>query len=365
MPLQFPSRDLTNQYISLSYQDVVQTYTQGNADYFLDGLGNVILFVPTSSGGQQIITIDQTIPFALTASYAMNGSAGGSGSVSSSYAVTASYAGTTGVAISSSYALESTFTDSASYALESTFTETASNVPFNGNRSITRSGYSGLNVGGQDVDTFLNNFFFPFVPATVSVSGGGTFQTGSLQNITVASTITVNQETLFGSASVFRNGLLWNTDASIPPYSFNYTDTNVSSSETYQTFVQTGNNGSPTIISSNTTTVTFLFPYLWGLSVTSGLSGTALYNAFTPQIVSQGSKTVNLVGSAVYIYFAYPASYPDLVSILDPNLFQVISSFNKSTVSVTSTGLSNNWTANYKVYQTQLVSSPSGNFQFS
>jgi hypothetical protein len=222
-----------------------------------------------------------------------------------------------------------------------------------------------LNVGGLDVDTFLNNFFFPFAPATVAVSGGGTYQTGSLRTVNVVSTITANQETTFYSASVFRSAISWNTDSTIPPYSFTYTDTNVSSSQTYQTFVSVGNNGSPNIITSNTTTVTFLFPYLWGLSVTSGLSGTALYNAFTSQIVNQGSQTVNMVGSAVYIYFAYPASYPDLVSILDPNLFQVISSFNKSTVAVTSTGLSNNWTVNYKVYQTQLVSSPAGNFQFS
>ena len=100
------------------------------------------------------------------------------------------------------------------------------------------------------------------------------------------------------------------------------------------------------------------------MSVISGLSGTSLYNAFTPQIVNEGSKTISLNGSAVYIYFAYPSSYPDLTSILDPNSFQVIGSFTKSTVSVTSTGLTNNWTTNYKVYQTQLVASPAGNFQF-
>ena len=36
--MQFPSQDFTNQFISSSYQDVVQIYNQ----YLLDGLGNVI-----------------------------------------------------------------------------------------------------------------------------------------------------------------------------------------------------------------------------------------------------------------------------------------------------------------------------------
>ena len=36
--MQFPSQDFTDQYISKSYQDVVQIYGQ----YLLDGYGNVI-----------------------------------------------------------------------------------------------------------------------------------------------------------------------------------------------------------------------------------------------------------------------------------------------------------------------------------
>jgi hypothetical protein len=433
---QFPQRDLTNQFISTSYQDVVQRYAStGSNTYLLDGLGYVIVGIPNTSVGNNVVTQDvpasssvsssyanvsntsitssysffsefsdtssvsvfsQISSQAYTASYILGNEVDGNVNSSSyalsaswtnqplsvSYSLTSSYAANgSGASISSSYSLTSSFASSASWApvmssdtsissswasssVSSSYSLTSSNVPFNGNRSIKRSGYSGLNVGGFDVDTFLNNFFFPFISATVSVSGGGTFQTGSVQTISVVSSITINDETTFGTASVFRNGSLWNTTASIPPYSFTFIDTNISSSEAYQSFVQVNNNGSPTNISSNTTNVSFIFPYLWGTSTTSSLSGTALYNAFTSQIVNQGNKTINMNGSAVYIYFAYPDTYPVLTSILDPNLFQVISSFNESLVSVTSTGLANNWTTNYKVYQTQLVSSPNGNFQF-
>ncbi len=309
----------------------------------------------TTYSGSILLTVGQT-PVTGTNNFlnigtinTFNLTTGSTYPITSSWAITASYAmngGSSGSSVSSSYA------------------STSSIVPFNGNRSITRTGYTGLDVGGSDVDTFLNNFFFPFISATVSDSGGGTFQTGTLQTINVLSTITVNSETSFGSASVFRDSLLWNTEPSIPPYSFTFTDTNVSSSQTYQTFVQVGNNGSPTNISSNTTTVSFIFPYLWGLSTTSSLSGSALYNAFPSHVVNEGDQTIDFNGTAVYIYFAYPSTYPNLSSILDPNSFQVIGSFNETIASVTSTGLTNNWTTNYKIYQTQLVSSPDGNFQF-
>jgi hypothetical protein len=115
--MQFPFRDLTNQYISLSYQDVVQRYAQGTASYFLDGLGNVLGFIPIGSLGQQLITADQPVPFAISASYALNG--GGSG-ISASYAQTASYA------VTYSFVTQTTIADRAYSADEADLAETAS-----------------------------------------------------------------------------------------------------------------------------------------------------------------------------------------------------------------------------------------------
>lgn len=111
--MQFPFRDLTNQYISLSYQDVVQRYTQGTASYFLDGTGNVIAFVPASSLGQQLVTADQLIFANSSASWA-------SASVSASYAqnaATASLVIYTQQVTSASYASHSFTAETASLAL--------------------------------------------------------------------------------------------------------------------------------------------------------------------------------------------------------------------------------------------------------
>jgi hypothetical protein len=129
--------------------------------------------------------------------------------------------------------------------------------------------------------------------------------------------------------------------------------------------VQTNNNGNPTVINSSARAASFIYPYLWGTSSIAGLSGTSLYNAFSRQTVASGNKTVSMIGNVVYIYFAYPSSYGSLVSILDPNTFEAIGNFDhSSSVSVTSTGLTYNWTTNYEVYRTTLVSDPNGNYQF-
>jgi len=153
----FPSRDFTNQFISTSYQDVLQQYIPGTGTaYILDGLGNVVFQFSASAIGRDLITSDLTASmtvlsssYSQTASFALN-AGGGSGTTlftGSTYQITASWAinaitasflngnatgsffGTSSwasFAISSSYALSSTFTDTASYAITSTFSDTAS-----------------------------------------------------------------------------------------------------------------------------------------------------------------------------------------------------------------------------------------------
>ena len=258
----------------------------------------------------------------------------------------------------------STFATQSLYATQSL---TASYVAFDGNRSITRNdpSFDGITVGGTTVVDFLNNFFFPFSSATVNINTGATYyQTGSVQTVTANGTVTLNSETVFGSGSVWKSGTQWQ-NFNIPGYSYSFNDTNVSTNQTYETFVQVGNNGSPTLIHSSINSVNFIYPFLYGMSATPGLSGTALYNALSKDVSPFGNKSHNLIGTAVYIYFAYPSTYADLVHVYDPNLFDIITSFTETIVSVTSTGLINNWAINYKVYQLELVADPFGVYQFN
>lgn len=245
----------------------------------------------------------------------------------------------------------------------------ASYVPYNGDRAIKRSPYTGINVGGEHVVEFLDNFFFPFIAATLSITTPSStvyYETGSVQNRIITSTITANDETSFGTGSVKRDGADWNTILAIPPYTPSFTDTNISSSHTYQTFVQVDNDGSPTVINSTSRTVSFIYPYLYGLSSTPGLEGAALYSAMVSKsLTTEQDKAGYLWGTGTYIYFCYPSSYSPLTSILDPNNFELISSFDHSaSVSITSSGLSTNWMNTYRVYRLTLLANPNGYFQF-
>lgn len=72
--MNFPARDLTDQYISSSYQDVLQQYLSGSEVSVLDGLGNLVFTLPHLSAS--VIVSSQTSSMTV---------------LSSSYALTASY----------------------------------------------------------------------------------------------------------------------------------------------------------------------------------------------------------------------------------------------------------------------------------
>ena len=71
----FPLRDFTNQYISSSYQDVLQQYTPSDTFYVLDGYGNVVFSLPSSSIGEMLIAANMTASMSVaTASYVQTSS---------------------------------------------------------------------------------------------------------------------------------------------------------------------------------------------------------------------------------------------------------------------------------------------------
>jgi hypothetical protein len=234
---------------------------------------------------------------------------------------------------------------------------------YNGNRAIKTLPYIGEIPGGVTVVEWLDNVFYAFVPATVAINSGTTYyEVGSNQNLSITATVTVNDETMFGSGSIRKDGsIVLNT--ATPTAGFAYTDNGVLADHSYIAQVQIDNDGSPIVISSGTKTATFIYPFLYGVSATPSLSGTALYSALTKDITPLSNKAYSITGTATYLYVAYPASYPDLTDALDPNIFHVLTSFNASTVSATSVGLASNWTQNYKVYQWQTVADFSGNYQ--
>jgi hypothetical protein len=247
---------------------------------------------------------------------------------------------------------------------DATESESASYMFFDGDRPITRTPHVGINVETDTVVDFLERFFFPFIGATITINDGITYyEQGTSQNVSVFGNIIAGTENVFGDGRVTRTGTTFYTFPSASSYST--IDSNMTSNQMYQAYMEVGNNGSPTEIYSSIKTISFIYPYLYGMSTTSGLSGTNLYSEMNKLIQIQGVKSVNLVGVSTYIYFCFPDNYSDLISIKDPSNFEVLTSFDYfPSVSVTSVGLSSDWTRNYKVYRLKLQADPNGVFTF-
>ena len=82
---------------------------------------------------------------------------------------------------------------------------------------------------------------------------------------------------------------------------------------------------------------------------------------------AKADRVINYVPNNQYLVYAYPTSYGNLSSITDPNGFSALSSFVKSNILISSSGLFNNWNSvSYNVYtSTSLISSSAaGNFTF-
>lgn len=216
--MRFPLRDFTNQYISSSYQDVLQQYFPTDTFYVLDGYGNVIFTLPSSSVGQMVMTLDVTSSMTVaTASYVKTSSYFNVLIQSSSFASSS---------VSSSYALNSTFSDSALYsefsgtsslaadAISSSYTISSSYAPFvqtyqintissswassslsssYSNKSLTAS-YA-LNVG-QSGTTLETGSFYPITSSwAISASwspGSGISDTSSYSTFALTASYVIN-----------------------------------------------------------------------------------------------------------------------------------------------------------------------------
>lgn len=62
--------------------------------------------------------------------------------------------------------------------------------PFDGDRTVTREGIPNINVGGESLTEFIENYFFPAVKPSASLTGGGTRLYGNNAGVTLNYTAT-------------------------------------------------------------------------------------------------------------------------------------------------------------------------------
>lgn len=212
-------------------------------------------------------------------------------------------------------------------------------------------------------DTLEKILILGYSAATISLSaspGQSVREKGNtVASVTLTATTTKKSDPI-AAVRFYRAGSLVNTVATPTPGGGSevYTD-NTPFADTMSFYAQVdddGTTGGPTTVQSNTVTFTYVYPYYYGVGA-AGLSGAAIA-ALTKDIrTNSSSVTASFSPTVQKIYFAYPSAYAALTSILDPNGFEILSSFTVSTKSITGLDAT---TQSYRVYELTTPTTQSG-----
>jgi len=140
-----------------------------------------------------------------------------------------------------------------------------------------------------------------------------------------------------------------------PPY------TDVSGAVTTTT-TYTATVGDGTSTSTGTGTYTFIYPYYYG-SDAPALTGAQIRSQLTTLVATQASRTLAFSPTAEVYYYAYPAAYANLTSIIDQNGFNITADWTLRNP-VVITGLDGT-PQNYKVYEFNNLTSLAQNITFN
>lgn len=231
---------------------------------------------------------------------------------------------------------------------------------------------AGMTFDEMPIETLLTKLLYPYVKPTISLKVGindgavgtsiGIREIGNpITKVTYSTTVTRKSDAIqtlttyagnasTGTPTINENGGTVTND---------YTPTTaINATTTFKAVVNDGTNN----VTSNQITATFVRPMYIGYVdgaltkdtiAASDITGSA---GMTKLIVSKANQSKTLTASNVKFCFAYPTSYGDLKSILDPNNFECLTSFDKVTKQITCL---DSTAVEYNIYLFQNVYSPS------
>lgn len=211
----------------------------------------------------------------------------------------------------------------------------------------------GINKGKKyenaNVVDIINDLLHPYVAPTnvrLTLAGvnGGVFEMGSTQNVTGATVSWTAGSQKVTKAEVLSGGSPVGTaDVSSGTTTTVTMSANVTANTTYTCRVTDATKAT----SGGSVSFTFVYPMYYGVSATPTITEDVI-EGLTKQVTTKAQKTFSFTtDGAQTVVFAYPASYGNLTSIVDPNNFECIDTFTKTQVQVT--GLDNT-AQNYNVY---------------
>lgn len=124
------------------------------------------------------------------------------------------------------------------------------------------------------------------------------------------------------------------------------TPTNISTNQDYIVQITDG-----VTTKNDQDSIRFYFPFLYGAT---DITNPTHYSALTKLIAAQGNKSFIFNGTNKYFWIGYPSSYGVLARIRDQNGFVDTADWTVVIVNVTSIGLDNNYTEEYRFYRSTL-----------
>lgn len=233
---------------------------------------------------------------------------------------------------------------------------------FNGNRAITLdvAGFKNVNAGGNTISGFLNNLFFPFAPATISLNPYSLQELGTIYStVLFTGAITQNSETQISFLQYMNGDTVLNTVPSPSFGNFGATFTlNLTGSSILRARVNTNNNGSARVITGSQT-LSFVAPSWYGAGVNGLVTGVRNMTKYL-NIKANRTFTFNTVNN--HFYYAYPNDWGSLNSIIDQNGFNITTSFSNTTGNLLLANNTTNYV--YRIYQS-INSSSNTNFNIT
>jgi len=198
---------------------------------------------------------------------------------------------------------------------------------------------AGTDLNNMSIQDILAKLLYPYVAPIVKASityspTGSTFEYGDVVNVSsISVTITKKSESITKVGFYVDGELVHVVRDNIEnggtfTYEFEepYEVTKSISSSFFHVEVTDASN---TVTKANTLSMalSFLYPYYYGVIDEDVEVNEDIIPSLTKQVVAKGTKTYSFSPEYQRAVFAYPKSYGTLKSILDPNSFEIISSF--------------------------------------
>lgn len=88
------------------------------------------------------------------------------------------------------------------------------------------------------------------------------------------------------------------------------------------------------VTTANSVALDFVYPFYYGTVSNGAVVDSALITGLTKDVSKKGAKSYNYTTSNSCMVIAFPKSYSNLASIIDPNGFNITDSFIKQEVNV-------------------------------